>query len=477
MTKVKFPLEMANGIMVRNIEELRENFDINKIISHFLSGSLIRWLEDRYYDEECEKVRQIKQIDANTTAKLCEVFGVKEETAEKSLDDIFFEEKLKNELRLFLDNSNELYQIDRSMIACTQMELDKLINAKTSIIYLFDGIFDIPTNYENVKYIGLKSVIVRIASNRAVPFESKNIRFENISFDNDYKKYSDESIYQRNVYWRFFTDERGELKFARKKNQINGSHPEEIPRIESGVVWIDKCCESYRAIDEEGNLYKWGRNSSSGVNPELPPLKQIYCADDGYYALGKNGVVYGWGDFSFVFYKPNNLPSIKYLIGDHGRDLIGLGYDAKMYALCNDEKICKWVRKADDLNVKKAIITNEKLYVLSEEDKVYSIGEDCEEICDEINDIAYFENGILALNNDGSLLLFGDVENIDLYKDEIEKLPPLKKIVDNVRWSDFHIYGIDIDNNLCYTPQDYSFVEEDRPKRICDLKGDDQYEY
>lgn len=89
MGKVKFPLEMANGKMVRNLQELRENFDINKIISHFMNGSLLRWLEERYYDEECEKLRQIKQVDSDTAGKLCEVFGVKEEIVEKSFDDIF----------------------------------------------------------------------------------------------------------------------------------------------------------------------------------------------------------------------------------------------------------------------------------------------------------------------------------------------------------------------------------------------------
>ncbi len=473
MGKVKFPLEMANGKMVRNLQELRENFDINKIISHFMNGSLLRWLEERYYDEECEKLRQIKQVDSDTAGKLCEVFGVKEEIVEKSFDDIFFEEKLKNELSLFLDNSNELYQIDKSMIACTQKELDRLINDKASMIYLFDGIFDIPTNYENVKYIGLKNVVVRIASSRTVPFESKNIIFKNISFDANYKKCSDESIYQRNVYWRFFTDESGVLKFASKQNQIMGYHPEDIPRMSNRIIWIDECCDSYRAIDEDGNLYKWGRDLACGVSPKLPPLKQIRCSNDGYYALGKNGVVYGWGDFSFVFHMPNNLPPIKYLVGNHSQELIGLGYDARLYALCNNEKICSWVTKSKEVNVKKAIITNENLYVLSEDNMVYSIGEECERISKEINDITYFENGILALKNNGDLLLFGNIENDELYKNEIGELPPIKRIVDNVRWSGFRIYGIDKDNNLCYTPQDYSFVEKYRPKKICDLKGVD----
>ena len=46
--KGKFALEMADGTKVRsNIEELREHFDMESIISHYLSGKLLEWLEDR----------------------------------------------------------------------------------------------------------------------------------------------------------------------------------------------------------------------------------------------------------------------------------------------------------------------------------------------------------------------------------------------------------------------------------------------
>lgn len=472
MAKIKIPLEMANGAMVRNIDELKENFDIEKIISHFMSGKLLKWLEDRCYDEECDKVRRINQVDQDTVKILCEIFGVQEEKTEKSFDEIYCEEKNKKELNLFLDNSNELFQIDRRLVACAQKELNSLIEKKASLIYLFDGVFNIPLDYEDVKYIGLKNVVARINANRSVPLESKNIFFENISFDNDYKECSDESIYQRNVYWRFFTDEKGTLKFAKKKNQINGYQPEEIPRIAGKIIWLDESCDSYRAVDENGQLYKWGRDLDGGTTPNLPPLKQIRCSDDGYYALDRKGKVHGWGDFSFELNLPKDLPPIKYLVGNHGREQIGISYDAKLYALCNVEKIKTWVSKSKDLNTKKAVITNERLYVLSEDNRVYSIGEDCEEVCKGVNDIAYFENGILVLDNDGNICLFGNIEKIDLYEAEIEKLPPIKRIVDNVRWSDIRIYGVDKNNNLCYMPQDFNFVEEYKPMKIYDLKGD-----
>ncbi len=39
----KFPLEMANGAKVRNIEDLRANADIDSIVKYFLSGQLSLW--------------------------------------------------------------------------------------------------------------------------------------------------------------------------------------------------------------------------------------------------------------------------------------------------------------------------------------------------------------------------------------------------------------------------------------------------
>ena len=37
---IKFPLEMRNGVQVRNITELRENFDAEKVVGYFLEGKL-----------------------------------------------------------------------------------------------------------------------------------------------------------------------------------------------------------------------------------------------------------------------------------------------------------------------------------------------------------------------------------------------------------------------------------------------------
>ena len=52
--KNKFPLKMANDIEVRSLDELRQHFDINKIVEYFRDGKLLEWLSDRYYDDEAD---------------------------------------------------------------------------------------------------------------------------------------------------------------------------------------------------------------------------------------------------------------------------------------------------------------------------------------------------------------------------------------------------------------------------------------
>lgn len=52
---IKFPLKMKNDIEVRDLEGLKENFDIKKVVGYFLDGKLLKWLEARYYEEELEK--------------------------------------------------------------------------------------------------------------------------------------------------------------------------------------------------------------------------------------------------------------------------------------------------------------------------------------------------------------------------------------------------------------------------------------
>lgn len=74
--KIKFPLRMKDGIEVRSISELREHFDMEKVIQYFFNGKLKNWLRDIGYKEELEKISELEESSEELIKSLCEVIGV-----------------------------------------------------------------------------------------------------------------------------------------------------------------------------------------------------------------------------------------------------------------------------------------------------------------------------------------------------------------------------------------------------------------
>ena len=72
--RIRFPLEMENDIEVRNLEELKDNFSLARVIGYINDGKLITWLQDRYENELAEEVKkicdQISKYDRNTINRI-----------------------------------------------------------------------------------------------------------------------------------------------------------------------------------------------------------------------------------------------------------------------------------------------------------------------------------------------------------------------------------------------------------------------
>ena len=69
---------MVNGVQVRTLDELKENWDLEKVLNYYLNGKLQTWLTDRYYTELADAVASLSDIDDNTELqhKLCGIFGI-----------------------------------------------------------------------------------------------------------------------------------------------------------------------------------------------------------------------------------------------------------------------------------------------------------------------------------------------------------------------------------------------------------------
>lgn len=149
---VKFPLEVKNGVKARNITELKENFDVEKVIGYFLDEKLKNWLDARYYEEEAEAVKRLDSSDPELAKKLCEIFGVEyEKESVIDTEEIFRRNERIAKLKQFTDDEEIISNIDS--VAFNQEELADLYDKGLEKIYLCEGDFTIPKSKQKLSYV------------------------------------------------------------------------------------------------------------------------------------------------------------------------------------------------------------------------------------------------------------------------------------------------------------------------------------
>lgn len=179
--KIKFALEMADGRMVRrSLDELRENFDMEKTVGHFLSGKLVEWLEDRYYEEEAEKIKSIDKDAPDLNRQICLALGV--ECGDNSNLDVEQLERLNEKKAILREKTSDEEIISHaSQTAFTQEDLADLLDMDESVIYLCGDSFNVPARVKNKKYIGIlgqPKILTNIKSKKEA--DERNITFINI---------------------------------------------------------------------------------------------------------------------------------------------------------------------------------------------------------------------------------------------------------------------------------------------------------
>lgn len=179
--KIKFPLEMKNGVMVRTLEELNENFNFEKLILYYKTGKLLIWLEDRYYDYEAEQLKQLNIEEHDFNKKLCDIFKVEySKDFEVDIEELERKNKRLSKLKQYTNDEEILKNINN--IAFNQEELIRFIYEDIKEIYLFGERFHISINKENIKYIGINKPTIFLDVNEKVEIDldEKNIIFENV---------------------------------------------------------------------------------------------------------------------------------------------------------------------------------------------------------------------------------------------------------------------------------------------------------
>lgn len=179
MKKIKFPLEMKDGVMVRTIEELRENFDAERLVEHYESGKLEIWLENRYYKEELQKILALDPKAKDFLLLLCDCLGIRAQ--EEEIPD-FLKRRVEkfNHLKGLTEDKLLLGRVDD--IAITQEDFIDLLDSGKSEIYLCEGDFTVPVSAANKTYIGIfnPTAVIRAVDN--VNFKEQKIIFKDMDF-------------------------------------------------------------------------------------------------------------------------------------------------------------------------------------------------------------------------------------------------------------------------------------------------------
>ncbi len=184
--KIRFPLEMDNGVEVRSMEELRNNFSLGRVLEYIQNGKLVTWLRDRYENNIADAIAELDKTDSELPKKVSAIFDVPYD--EKTEDDLKQAaeraERIKH-LKEFTDEKQFVDKIDK--VAFDQDELYDLLDEEVNEIYLCGDRFAIPLSVQDVSYKGINNPVVVIDSKTEVDWLAKGITLEAVRYDEKYQ--------------------------------------------------------------------------------------------------------------------------------------------------------------------------------------------------------------------------------------------------------------------------------------------------
>ena len=312
--KIKLPLEMADGVKVRTLDELKDNWSLEKVVENYLNGRLATWLNDRYYTELAEQVDALDEVQDNTALQkeLCKIFDV-DFADEEDIDvDAVNERNRKLDiLRQHTADDTVLKNVD--IVAFDQEELGDILDAGENIIYLFNNTFSIPLSVKNKKYIGIGKAECLIHSKDVVDFTKLGIEFENVVFDEKYRKIEEEESPSKfyNEGCKYFEAKQYKealecFKKAALKNHVDALfHVGKIYDLALGVEQDYRLAAEYyskavsfnsgKAANNLANMYRNG----DGLEKDMKKAIELYKKgiDGGNYAAMANlGGMYRLGE-------------------------------------------------------------------------------------------------------------------------------------------------------------------------------------
>ncbi len=185
--KIRFPLEMEQGVEVRSLDELRDSFSLARVLVYVSNRKLVTWLRDRYIDEIADAIECLDVNDSGFPKKVCEIFGI-----EYNEDITINIEKAEERNRRF--GILKEYTTDKKFfdvvdnVAFTQDDIFDLLDERQNIIYLCGDTFTIPISKKGMTYIGINNPVVVVDVKEEVNWKEKEITLSGVRYDDKYQK-------------------------------------------------------------------------------------------------------------------------------------------------------------------------------------------------------------------------------------------------------------------------------------------------
>lgn len=202
--KIRFPLEMDNGVEVRSMEELRNNFSLGRVLEYIQNEKLVTWLRDRYENNIADAISELDKSDSELPRKVSAIFDIPyDEKTEDALQQAAERAERIKHLKEFTDEKKFADVIDK--VAFDQDELYDLLDEEENEIYLCGDRFAIPLSVNGISYKGINNPVVVIDSKTEVDWLAKEIILEAVRFDEKYQAIVDsanatkEALYEKLV--------------------------------------------------------------------------------------------------------------------------------------------------------------------------------------------------------------------------------------------------------------------------------------
>lgn len=156
---IRAPLDMANGHKVRNLEDLREHFNLEKVLEAYYNGRLLKWLAGLGLEDELDAVQALDAKAPDFAPQICKIFQVPYTGDQVDLEAVQVRMDRLKRLKRVTDETEHHRNIDR--VAFNQEELANLVleDGETTVFLCLeegeDFMFTIPSSRKGITYYGI----------------------------------------------------------------------------------------------------------------------------------------------------------------------------------------------------------------------------------------------------------------------------------------------------------------------------------